>query len=140
MEELAERAVPDLVNGLERKVSRATSFLIRRPDSNISRGSTHRRVEIDKDGTRNIFAAAGFREEGFERTTLAKVTSFRVHATVRLQTVLQKVPVSPLKKRLSINSSRLVIGHVGSAVRKSGEEETYSSQALLPSWAPAWPM
>jgi hypothetical protein len=55
--------------------------------------SAHRRVKIDEDGTRNIFAIAGLSEEGLEGTRLADIFGIRIRTTVSLQTVLEKVSV-----------------------------------------------
>jgi hypothetical protein len=85
-------------------------------------------IQVDKDGTRNVFAAASLVEEGLVRAALAKLLRIGVGATIGEQTVLEEVPevvVSVLDYRL-----RGVYGFAA----------TYSSQALLPSWTPAWPM
>lgn len=49
------------------------------------------RVEIDEDGTRHIFAAAGLGEESLERATLADILGLRVRATISSETVLEEV-------------------------------------------------
>jgi hypothetical protein len=47
-------------------------------------------VEIDENGTRNMFVVAGLGEEGLKRTRIADV-GVRVRSTISLQTVLEEV-------------------------------------------------
>lgn len=55
--------------------------------------STYRRVEIDEDGTRDVFAIAGFGKEGLEGTALVEsLCRLRVQTTVGLETMLEKIP------------------------------------------------
>lgn len=99
-------------------------------------GATHRRVKVDEDGAGDIFAAAGLSEEGFERATLANlIDRLGIQTTIRLEAVFEQVPGED--RRLVQKLSE--VGGDGS-LTKSGEVRTYNSQALLPSWAPAWPM
>lgn len=53
---------------------------------------TYRRVEIDKNRTRDIFTTAGLSEKGLERTDLANVNSVRIGTTIGLQAMLKQVP------------------------------------------------
>jgi hypothetical protein len=53
---------------------------------------TYRWVQIDEDGAGNVFAVAGLREEGFERSALVEVLRIGVGATVSLETMLKEVP------------------------------------------------
>jgi hypothetical protein len=50
------------------------------------------RVQVDEDGTGNVFAAASLGEEGLVRTTLTKLLRIGVGATIGEQTVLKEVP------------------------------------------------
>ena len=50
-----------------------------------------RRVEINEEGTRDIFAVAGLGEEGVVRTTLASDGRVGVLATILSKTVLKEV-------------------------------------------------
>lgn len=54
--------------------------------------TTYRGVQIDKDGSRNVFAIASLREEGLERAALVELLRIGVGATVSLETVLKEVP------------------------------------------------
>lgn len=54
--------------------------------------STYGRVQVDKDGTGNIFAATGFGEEGLKGSALAELSCVGIGATVGLETMLKKVP------------------------------------------------
>jgi hypothetical protein len=67
VEQLAVAAGPDLVDG--------------------------RRVQVDEDGARNIFALAGLGEEGLEGASIADILGVGVGASVRSQTVLEEVAV-----------------------------------------------
>ena len=53
--------------------------------------STYRGVQVDKDGTGNVFAAAGLGEEGLVRAILTKVLGLGVGATVGEEAVLEEV-------------------------------------------------
>ena len=59
MEKLAVRASANLINwlGLAQYLPQC-----------VDHGSPHRWVEVDEDGSRDVFAAAGFGKEGFEGT------------------------------------------------------------------------
>lgn len=82
-----------------------------------------RGVEIDEQRSRNMLAAAGLGEEGLERTRVTNIGSVRVGSTIGAETVLEEVAIQ--------NTSQL---------DSPGEKKTtYSSQAELPSWVPAWP-
>lgn len=117
MEELPVVASADLVNGLA-----CISMLSL---GQQRQRSPYRRVEIDEDGARDIFAAAGLGEEGLERAALGVGLGFRVGAAVRLEAMLQEV------------ASAATSAKYGQFARNWA---SYSSQALLPSWIPAWPM
>jgi hypothetical protein len=54
--------------------------------------ATYRGVQVDEDGTRNVFAAASLREEGLERAALVELLRIGVRTTVSLEAVLKKVP------------------------------------------------
>lgn len=49
------------------------------------------RIQIDKDGTRNIFAAARLGEDGVELARVVECRCFGVGATVLLEAVLEEV-------------------------------------------------
>ena len=51
-----------------------------------------RRVQVDEDGTGDVFAAASLREEGLERAALVEILRIGVRTTVSLEAVLKKVP------------------------------------------------
>ena len=53
---------------------------------------TYRGVEIDEDRAGHIFSASSFGEKGFEGACLANINCIGVHATVRLEAMLQQVP------------------------------------------------
>ena len=86
-------------------------------------GSAHGGVEVDEEGTRDIFAAASLGEEGLEGAALNCVGVVRVGAPVCFEAMLEEVAV----RSLAFGGSIL-------------EYITHSSQALLPSWVPACPM
>jgi len=88
-----------------------------------------RRVQIDEEGTRNVFAAACLGEECLEGATIEDILSIGIGATIRSEAVLEKVPTNHSYVSLQ---GRLYHIHRGGV-------HTYSSQALLPSWVPAWP-
>ena len=50
-----------------------------------------RRVEVNKDGPRDVFAVARLGEESFERTSIADVLGIRIRAAVGSETVLEEV-------------------------------------------------
>jgi hypothetical protein len=55
----------------------------------------YRWVEINEDGTRHVFAIAGFRKESLERTTGVDFLSrLRVETAINLEAMLEKVPGS----------------------------------------------
>lgn len=55
---------------------------------------TYRRVQVDKDGARNVFAAAGLSEESVVRTGIASIlSSLCVNCSIGLETVLKEVTV-----------------------------------------------
>ena len=95
---------------------------------------THRGVEVDEDGARHVFAAAGLGEEGLEGARLANVLGIRIEFTVDLEAMLQEVAVAVgafHQTYLHTSCSWLGLCVAG---------RSYSSQALLPSCVPAWPM
>jgi hypothetical protein len=53
---------------------------------------TYRRVQVDEDGARDVFAAASLREEGLERAALVELLRIGVRTTVSLEAVLKEVP------------------------------------------------
>jgi hypothetical protein len=79
--------------------------------------ATYGRVQIDENGTGDVFAAAGLSEEGLERSTLVEVLRIGVRATVGLEAVLEQVPGG---------SCQCVFEVYG------WFSTTYSSQALFP--------
>ena len=84
-----------------------------------------RGVEIDEQRSRNMLAAAGLSEEGLERTGVTNIGSIGVRSTVGAEAVLEKVAIG--------NNGQL------DSQEDRQQEATYSSQAELPSWVPAWP-
>jgi len=84
-----------------------------------------RGVEIDEQRSRNMLAAAGLSEEGLERTGVTNIGSIGVRSTVGAKAVLEKVAIG--------NNGQL------DSQEDREQEATYSSQAELPSWVPAWP-
>src|SRR4051794_6751796 len=83
VEELAVGTAADLIDGLEILLPVSTSILS--PNcigGGIFSLSTHRWIEIDEDGARDIFAAAGLGEEGLERAGLANVGGLWVRTTI----------------------------------------------------------
>jgi len=81
-------------------------------------------VEINKDRTRDIFSGSGLCKDGIELATIVKVLRIRIGATIFRKAVLEKVAGGKISVRM----------------RGGKERSTYSSQALLPSWVPAWPI
>lgn len=90
-----------------------------------------RGVQVDEDGTRDVFAAASLGEESLVRARLTKLLRIGVGAAIRQQAVLEEVAEG---YRVSLGMANLG----GRCASKFAI--TYSSQALLPSWVPAWPM
>lgn len=107
MEQLAVGTSSDLVNGLD---------IVRYGSLSHQLGwATHRRVKIDEDGARDVFAVAGFGEEGFERTALANlIGDLWIKTTIGLEAVLEQVPG---KDRRLVHE--LLVGD--SSFTKSGE-------------------
>ncbi len=66
VEELTVATSPDLVNG--------------------------RRVQVDEEGTGDVFAAAGLGEERLVRAAIKDILRVRIRATIRSETMLEKVP------------------------------------------------
>jgi hypothetical protein len=89
-----------------------------------------RGVKIDEEGSRNILAAAGLGEEGLERAGVTNIGSIGVRSTVGAEAVLEKVAIH--------NAGQLQLWSNGGDVGRR-RKSTYSSQAELPSWTPAWP-
>jgi hypothetical protein len=109
VEKLAISASSNLVNRLYQSV----------PDHHCyAKSATYGRVQIDEDGTGDVFAIAGLGEEGLQRATLIDVLRIGIRATVGLEAVLEQVP------RISCQ-----------CVFEAYEwfRTTYSSQALFPS-------
>lgn len=87
------------------------------------------RVKIDEEGSRNIFAVAGLSEEGIIGTALTGNGRVGVLTTILSKTVLKEIA-----RRAD------VLEKVTQKEKKHSDVlSTYSSQALLPSWVPAWP-
>lgn len=56
--------------------------------------NTYRWVQVNKDGARHIFAAAGLSEESVVRTGIASIFgSLGVDCSIRLETVLKEIAV-----------------------------------------------
>jgi hypothetical protein len=53
-----------------------------------------RRVKVDEDGTRDIFAAASLREDGVELARVVERLRVGIRATVLLQAVLKEISLS----------------------------------------------
>ena len=87
---------------------------------------TDLRIEVDEDGARDIFAVARLGKEGLEGAGLPNVGSVGIGATVRLEAVLEKIAMDSLS--VCFFDGLIILG------------KTYSSQAELPSWVPAWPI
>jgi hypothetical protein len=82
VEQLTVASSSDLVNGLRQSVYN--------PANRVS--ATYRRVQVDEDGSGNVFATAGLGEEGLKRATLVEVLGLGVGAAIGQQAVLEKVP------------------------------------------------
>ena len=54
------------------------------------------RVEIDEDGSRDVFAVAGLGEEGLERAGIAKVLRVRSRTAISSEAVLEQIAVRKL--------------------------------------------
>lgn len=93
MEELAVGTGADLINGL---VKSQPVFLLPFHLSlhfpSLSK-YTYRRIEIDEDGARDIFAVARLGEERLKRATLGNSAIFRVDATVGFEAMLEQVSI-----------------------------------------------
>jgi hypothetical protein len=59
-----------------------------------------RRVQVDEDGTGDVFAAASLGEEGLVGTALTKLLRIGVGTTIGEQTVLEEVPGITVSTRL----------------------------------------
>jgi hypothetical protein len=68
--------------------------------------ATYRGVEIDKDRAGHIFSTGSLSEEGLEGACLANISCVGVHATIRLEAVLQQVPAED--SPISIGSGNMV--------------------------------
>lgn len=53
----------------------------------------HSWVEVDEDRTGNVFAIAGLGEEAFVGANFTKISSIWIFTSVRLETVLEQIPV-----------------------------------------------
>lgn len=80
------------------------------------------RVEIDEERPGDVFAVAGLGEEGVEGTTLSN-GGIGIRAAIRSEAVLKEVP-----------GGTMLAGDIAMDTKAVW---TCSSQALLPSWAPA---
>ena len=83
-----------------------------------------RRVQVEEDGPRDVFAVARLGEEGLVGAALEDVRRFRVRPAIGAEAVLQEVAAA---------------GAVSAGCLVRGAGRTNSSQAELPSWMPAWP-
>jgi hypothetical protein len=54
--------------------------------------ATYGRVQIDEDGTGDVFAVAGFGEESLERASLRQMLRVGIRTTVGSKAVLEQVP------------------------------------------------
>lgn len=79
-----------------------------------------------------MLAAAGLGEESLVRTWVANVLDVRVRTTVGAEAMLEEVAIVALA---CLFSPEILFGG-GEGI---GRFKTYSSQAELPSWVPAWP-
>lgn len=52
---------------------------------------TYRGIQINEDGTGNVFTAASLGEEGLERAPLSEILSIGVRTAVGLQAMLEQV-------------------------------------------------
>lgn len=97
----------------------------------------HRRIKVNENRAGDVFAAAGLAEEGLVGSTFTDFFGLLgINTTVRLEAVLKQVPgINHKVCEWDCGWRSCEVGYgEGKAVR------TYSSQALLPSWAPAWPI
>jgi len=85
---------------------------------------TYRRIEVDEDGARHIFPVAGLGEEGLGGAVVS-LFALWVRLAVWTKAVLEAVTVVDQEYSLE---------------RIKQDWCAYSSQALLPSWTPAWPI
>lgn len=53
---------------------------------------TYGRVQINEDGSGDVFAVASLREEGLGRATFSDISRVGIGATVSLEAVLEQVP------------------------------------------------
>lgn len=51
-----------------------------------------RRVQVDEEGTGDVFAATGLGEKGFVGTAIEDILRIGIRATIQSETVLKKVP------------------------------------------------
>ena len=86
-------------------------------------------VQIDKDATWNIFATTRLSEESLCGAGVLKLPRLIVWTSIGLETVFQKVAVPCQSISVATTAIPLLCGG-----------GTYSSQALFPSWVPAWPI
>jgi hypothetical protein len=85
---------------------------------------THRRVKVDKDRTRDVFAISRLGEKGLVRAALADVLGhIGIYLTIGQQAMFAQVTASSLGGQPLPNRSQ--------------SSKTYSSHAALPNWAPA---
>ena len=57
--------------------------------------TSYRRIKINEDGTRDIFATASFCKEGFEGARFANIGGIWIDTTICLETMLKEVPGNP---------------------------------------------
>jgi hypothetical protein len=97
VEQLTVASSSDLVNGLRQSVCSPANRVF----------ATYRRVQVDEDGSGNVFATARLGEEGLKRAALVEVLGLGVGAAIGQQAVLEKVPeevVSALGLRNRVGS------------------------------------
>lgn len=92
-----------------------------------------RGVKIHKDGSRNVLAIAGLGEESLERAWVADILGVGVRAAIRAKAVFEEVAISTIVRNIVSSLSGGYRWYVATRIA------TYSSQAELPSWTPAWP-
>lgn len=97
-----------------------------------------RGVKINEQSTGNVLSAAGLGEEGLVRAGVASILNAGIGTTIGAEAVLEKVAV--IFVVVSIQDGVSAPDDRPKTCFFRGEESTYSSQAELPSWVPAWPI
>jgi len=78
-----------------------------------------RRVEVDKDGPRDVFAIARLVEEGLEGATLGDVLGIGIRASVSCETVLEKVQLPSAVTQLGTSLAQVDVKNLAAAVSAS---------------------